>query len=145
MAGEPEQNLANHSRTDYLYVAGAGLIVVALLISLWGLISAPSVGSIGYVLLCAGIVCGYWRIRTYALILQDRIIMMEMRVRLERLLGSGEREKIAKLTRPQLIGLRFASDGELPELVEKTLRENLVKAGDIKKLVKNWQADHQRV
>jgi hypothetical protein len=78
-------------------------------------------------------------------LLQDRIIRMEMAVRLERVLGSMRRADIARLTLSQLIGLRFASDAELPELVDATLAGKLAAREDIKRSVKSWQADWLRV
>ncbi|MCL4692819.1 MAG: hypothetical protein KJ060_09960, partial [Candidatus Hydrogenedentes bacterium] len=53
--------------------------------------------------------------------------------------------KIPALKLSQLVGLRFASDAELPGLVQKVLDGNITNADDIKKLVKDWQADHLRV
>jgi hypothetical protein len=49
------------------------------------------------------------------------------------------------MTLPQLIGLRFASDEEMPALVQQVLDERITKADEIKKRVKNWQADDLRV
>jgi hypothetical protein len=143
MADEP-QNYANHRRTDYLYITGSIFALIGLLIAVWGL-KAMTLQSFGYFCLCVGIACGYYRLRTYSLIVQDRVIMLEMRVRLDRVLTGDIKSKIPQLTRRQLIGLRFASDAELPALVEKTLKENLAKADDIKKLVKDWQADNIRI
>ncbi|MCX5759710.1 MAG: DUF6526 family protein [Candidatus Hydrogenedentes bacterium] len=83
--------------------------------------------------------------RLYAVTLQDRIVRLEMQVRLERVLPDDWKPRIKELTLPQLIGLRFASDDEMPALVQKVLDEGIDKSDPIKRLVKNWQADHQRV
>jgi len=82
--------------------------------------------------------------RLYTLKMQDRIIRLEMRLRLAGLLKGDLEGKGNTLSVSQLVGLRFASDAELPDLVRKVLSENLTKSDDIKKLVKNWQADHLR-
>jgi hypothetical protein len=80
----------------------------------------------------------------YALTLQDRIILLEVRYRYFTL--TGERLELLedKLRKSQLLALRFASDEELPELVKRAIAEDL--SGDqIRKAVKSWRADHQRV
>ena len=41
----------------------------------------------------------------------------------------------------QLIGLRFASDAELPDLAAAVLRDHVQKRDQVKTLVKQWRAD----
>jgi len=83
-------------------------------------------------------------IRINALKAQDRVIRLEERLRLASLLSEPLRSRILDLTEPQLIALRFASDGECPELVEKALSSKMAPA-DIKKAIVNWRADTFRV
>lgn len=78
------------------------------------------------------------------LAIQDRVIRNEMRMRLERVLGAGAKDKIAKLSVANLVGLRFASDAELPSLVDRTLSGELSDRKAIKQAVKDWQGDHLR-
>lgn len=82
--------------------------------------------------------------RIFALKVQDRLIRLEMMLRLQKLLPSDLQARIGDLTAEQMIGLRFASDGELPELCRKVLQENITGRAPIKQMVKNWQADHLR-
>ena len=82
--------------------------------------------------------------RVMALTVQDRVIRLEMRLRLRELLPSSMEADIAKLTVRQLVALRFASDAELPELVQHVLKGELTGEKEIKAAVKNWQADWQR-
>jgi hypothetical protein len=84
------------------------------------------------------------KFRLYALKLQDRIIRLEERLRLTQLLSEPLRSRIPELTEDQLIGLRFASDAEVPKLVERALNEKL-KRKDIKKSIQNWRPDYWRV
>jgi hypothetical protein len=72
---------------------------------------------------------------------QDRVIRLEMRLRLQQVLPANLRERIPEFTVSQLVALRFASDDELPGLARKVLEEKLTDRKAIKRLVQNWQAD----
>jgi hypothetical protein len=76
--------------------------------------------------------------------LQDRIILLEMKVRCAELLPAGEDAKLARLTPAQVIGLRFASDEELGGLLDRAVRENL-SADEIKAAIRQWKPDSLRV
>jgi len=76
---------------------------------------------------------------------QDRIIRLEERIRLERVLPADLRGRIDDLTTDQLIGLRFAPDAEVPELARRALSGDLKTRSDIKSAIKNWRADHMRM
>jgi hypothetical protein len=82
--------------------------------------------------------------RTAALKVQDRVIRLEMRLRLATVLPQDTRSRINDLTPAQLVGLRFASDGELPGLVATVLKDNIQNKTAIKKMIKNWTPDHLR-
>jgi hypothetical protein len=82
--------------------------------------------------------------RFYALKAQDRVIRLEERARLTGLLAEPLCSRVSDLSEAQLIGLRFASDGEIPGLVQETLARKLPQA-DIKKAIKVWRADYFRV
>jgi hypothetical protein len=53
-------------------------------------------------------------------------------------------DRIPELTPRQLIGLRFASNAELPELVRRVFTGSLRDTTDIKKAVTHWQGDYLR-
>jgi hypothetical protein len=75
---------------------------------------------------------------------QDRVIRLEMRLRLERLLPPELRSRVSEFTVPQLVSLRFAGDDELPVLARQVLEEKLSDRKTIKRRIKNWQADFLR-
>jgi hypothetical protein len=82
--------------------------------------------------------------RVFALTVQDRVIRLEMRLRLQQLLSSDLRARIVDFTPSQLVALRFASDAELPDLARKVLDEKITDRKSIKQLVKTWQPDYLR-
>ena len=81
--------------------------------------------------------------RGYIVRLQDRIILLEMKVRGAELLTPEQQARLAAFTRRQVIALRFAPDAELPELVDRAARENLT-PDQIKRAIKTWVADLDR-
>ena len=84
-----------------------------------------------------------WISRAYIVRLQDRIIMLEMKVRAAELLPAGQDAQLAKLTRQQIVALRFASDEELGALLDRAVGENLAPK-DIKAAIKTWRPDLYR-
>ena len=83
-------------------------------------------------------------VRVQILTVQDRVIRLEMRLRLAQVVPPDLRTEIATLTVPQLVALRFASDAELPELTRDVLAGKLATQKEIKMRVKNWVGDYQR-
>ena len=78
--------------------------------------------------------------RSYIVRLQDRIIMLEMKVRCAELLPAGQDARLAELSPKQIAALRFASDGELGNLLDRAIREKLPPK-EIKRAVKHWRDD----
>ena len=81
--------------------------------------------------------------RTYTTTLQDRIIRMEMRLRCATLLSAAQQQTLWGLSKPQIVALRFASDAELPLLIERAARERL-SADQIKRAITHWVPDWDR-
>jgi hypothetical protein len=82
--------------------------------------------------------------RLYALKLQNRIILNEMRNRYFHLTGKTFDEKERELKLGQIIALRFASDAELLNLMDRAIAEKIT-AKEIKQQIKNWKGDYLRV
>jgi hypothetical protein len=79
--------------------------------------------------------------RIMALTVQDRVIRLEMRLRMAQVLPPDLRARIVDFSAGQLVALRFASDTELPELARKVLQDNVVDRAAIKKMIRDWQPD----
>lgn len=146
MSDPMPQTYANHvRRVPGLYVAGALALLVALAAQLVLLVLRPSVAGAAALLATFGAAVALAYARTSAQVVQNRLIRLEERLRLERLLPADLAARIPELTVSQLIGLRFASDAEVAELVRAVFAEGLVHRGEIKRRVRDWRADHLRV
>ena len=97
------------------------------------------------VIVAIALVTGIFISRSMPLRAQDRIIRLEERIRLERVLPGDMRGRIGNLTPEQFIGLRFAPDDEVPELTRRALNGELNTRADIKRAIRNWRPDHMRV
>lgn len=146
MADSPSQTYSNHRRFVPLYhYVTALLLVVYLLWSLYRLIRSFGLDSVMGLVLALAVALLFFYTRTFPLTAQDRIIRLEERLRLERLLPPELRGRIPELTPGQLIGLRFASDEEAPELCRRVLAGELKGREEIKKQIRAWRPDELRV
>ena len=85
-----------------------------------------------------------YKLRTYPLKVQDRVIRLEERLRLQSLAPTEWHAQIYRLSEEQLIALRFAADDEVVELAKQALEHNLNRK-QIKERIKGWRADNWRV
>ena len=143
---QTEQNYKNHARllpAFHFFVLPVFLLNVLNAVRLvW---VAPSLGT-GFALIVAvALLMTALLARIMALKAQDRVIRLEMRLRLREVLPPDLQSRIVELTPEHFIGLRFAGDAELPDLVRQALGGTLTTTKDIKLAVKDWQADHLRV
>ena len=144
MANKP-QSFASHAKFDpsfHFFVLPVLLINIFVVGYL--LFRHPGMGGAWLLLLSLALLILTGRVRSYATHLQDRIIRIEERLRLAALLPEPLRARIPELTDSQLVGLRFASDAELPALVQRALDEKLSRS-DIKKAIADWRPDYSRV
>lgn len=141
----PTQDYATHRHNPKLTGVGFMFVVLAVVgfALRWFGIGGRYAMALGVAGLIAAIQVLLTISRVYTTKLQDRIIKLEMRVRGMTLLTPAQQVILARLSRPQVVALRFASDAELPALVEQADREKLT-ADQIKRAIKNWVPDFDR-
>jgi hypothetical protein len=145
MANATPQCYANHSRLDPgFHFVLVPLVFVAIILSIISLVRHPGLHSALWLVLAIALLLTAGKARSNALKAQDRVIRLEERLRLSMLLPEAARQRIAELTEPQLIALRFASDAELPALAMRSLNEGLTNK-QIKTSIQTWRADTFRV
>ncbi len=145
MSETKPQSYANHARLDpWYHFFLAPVFLITLVVSIVHLVRHPHLGGVWNVVLAFALFVLVFKVRTYSLKVQDRVIRLEERLRLATLLPEPLRARIDELTVPQLIALRFAADAEIPALVERTLNEKLTQK-QIKQAIQNWRADNFRV
>jgi hypothetical protein len=139
------QDYASHRMLPLGYIACGVAILMYAAYQVWQATTAPSCGAGLAAAAGLALVVVWFNARRKAQIMQDRIIRLEMQVRLRLILPPERHPEIARLELAQLVGLRFASDAELPELVRRTLAGELATQDAIKRAVREWQPDHLRV
>jgi hypothetical protein len=144
MANEKPQNFENHARQIPAFVIGQFVLMVNVVGRLVALRDGITYRSVMNVLVGAALILLFGFARNSTLAVQNRLIRLEMRLRLAGLLPADLKPRIPEFTVDQLIALRFAGDVELPALARKVLDEKLNDRKTIKKLVKDWQADYLR-
>lgn len=123
---------------------GGFILLANLVITIAHLVRHPSYWNGWLVALSVLIIFPFLRIRIYPLKVQDRVIRLEERLRLQALTPAEWHPEIYRLTEDQLVGLRFAPDDEVVPLAKQALAENLNRK-QIKERIRTWRADHWRV
>ncbi len=144
MAQQP-QNYANHAR--FFPMFHVGVLVPFAANFFWAaykLTRGVSGDSVMALVMAIALILLALASRVQALTVQDRVIRLEMRLRLREVLPADLKARIGDLTLRQLVGLRFASDAQLPELVREVLGGQLTEEKAIKQKVTDWQADFLR-
>ena len=145
MAQAKPQSFDNHTRILPAYHMGAfGPLAINFLWSGSRVVSNFSADAVVALLVAVALLLIFFHARIFALTVQDRVIRLEMRLRLEKLLPADLRPRISELTVSQLVALRFASDEELPALARKVLSENITDRKAIKQMIQKWNPDYLR-
>lgn len=138
------QSYATHAHQPWLTNVAAGfwlLTVIGLVLCWVGYEDSGHPLAVGSFLLA--VLCLISITRVYTTRLQDRIILLEERLRAERLLSPAQRAQWDRLATKQVVALRFASDAEFAALFDRTLAEGLTPDA-IKRAITTWRADHLR-
>jgi len=142
---EAPQDFSHHTRRDPLFhFFIIPVFAITLIMSIVHLVRRPGLHSAWLIVITIAALLAIFKIRMYALRVQDRVIRLEERLRLATLIDPALRSQIVVLTEPQLVALRFASDAELPALAARAINEKLA-AAEIKKSIQTWRPDYWRV
>ena len=140
-----QQNFKNHGRVVPSYHIGVlGAFTAYLIWAIYRLFQTPEVETAIHVLVSSALLTMGISLRGQILRVQDRVIRLEMRLRMRDQLPTDVASRAAHLPVKQLIALRFASDQELGQLVREVLEGSVTDPKEIKKRITDWQADHLR-
>ncbi len=140
-----EQSYGNHARfSPFFHFFAFPILAINLVVTIVWLVKAPGLAAAWAALVAAALVALAYTARMMILRVQDRVIRQEERLRLAKLLPAELEPRIEQLTLRQIVGLRFASDAEVPELCKKVLDGTLEGEKELKQAVRSWRADHLR-
>jgi Family of unknown function (DUF6526) len=146
MTGSAPQTYASHRRfvPPYHFVTSA-ILLLNLVWALYQVFHAFGMGSVVNLLVAVALLLMFFHLRVFPLRAQDRIIRLEERLRLARLLPEDLRGRLDEISTGQLIALRFASDDEVVDLCRRVLKGELTGREEIKKEIRAWRPDHLRM
>jgi len=144
MSDDSVQNYGNHVRwfPPYHFVV-VPILVINFVVMVVRAVREPSLTTAWAALASLAIVAGLILCRMMVLSVQDRVIRLEEHLRLERLMP-GRHADIENLGRRQLMAIRFASDAEVPHLVDRIASGEIGTKDEIMRAVQHWRADHHR-
>jgi Na+-transporting methylmalonyl-CoA/oxaloacetate decarboxylase gamma subunit len=140
------QNYANHRKLVPLFHFGVGITFTAYFI--WTAIrllrDGITTATVMPFVLGLGLVFLFISIRSMVMRVQDRLIRLEMQLRLQQVLPADLRARLHELSVDHLVALRFAGDDEVVDLIRDILEGKLESRNAIKKKIRNWQGDYLR-
>jgi hypothetical protein len=139
------QSFKNHAKFDppyhfFLTIVSIASVIIAIIYC----VHHFCFNSVWLVVVALAAVVALFRMRQYPLKVQDRVIRLEERLRLQALAPAEWHTQIYRLTEDQLIALRFAADDEVVELAKQALEHNLNRK-QIKERIKSWRPDNWRL
>src|SRR5262245_27793018 len=120
------------------------VFMINVIVVAWLAYRAPSRLSVWQLVVAVALLMAALTARVMALAVQDRVIRLEMRLRMRELLPADLQARIPLVTREQCVALRFASDAELAGLVRRIAAGELKSNADIKRQITHWQPDYLR-
>jgi hypothetical protein len=145
MAEPDVQSYKNHGRVVPAYHIGVFFIFVANFIwAAYRLTGGVTGDAVVAFVLSIGLMLLFFSVRSQILTVQDRVIRLEMRLRFRALLAADTAARASALPIKQIVALRFASDAELPALINAVLSGQITDAKTIKQKVTDWQPDYLR-
>ena len=141
-----QQDFSNHTRVvPAFHMVALPILLLNLIDQIYRIVHLGfSFDTLTSLLLAVALIIVALYARLFALTVQDRVIRLEMRLRLEQVLPPDLKPRIPQFTVNQLVALRFASDAELPDLVRQVVDEKMDNRKSIKQLIKTWKADYLR-
>jgi hypothetical protein len=140
------QSYASHRRWHALFhFIGVPILSINAIVKIVQAVRFPSLTSAWDVVVAIALIISLYLARAYALTVQNRVIRLEERLRLQRCLPEELRGRVEELRTSQLIALRFCSDEELPELARAVLNGEVRDRKEIKRKIRSWRADWLRV
>jgi Family of unknown function (DUF6526) len=143
MATSAPQSLGNHARYVPFYHLVLALLIATNLAHAVMELRVYSREAVFQLIVALSLTLMYWYVRAFPVTVQDRVIRLEMQLRLQHL-APGLMDRFGELGVQQLTALRFAGDDELPALAGDVIEGRLRSPAEIKRSIQHWKPDHLR-
>lgn len=140
------QTYENHARfSPAWHFFAFPVLAINVIVAIVALVNDPGTGTAWGIVVALALAAAVFLARLSSLANQDRLIRLEERLRLQRLLPDDQQTSIEQLSMRQLIALRFAPDEELPELAQRCVAGEFASPKAIKQAIRTWRPDLHRV
>lgn len=139
------QSYATHRRFFPLYhFFAVPILAINILVAIAYCWRYPSKWYAWNIVVALGLAALALAARVMVLRVQDRVIRLEERLRLQQILPAELRSRVGELSTGQLIAMRFCEDSETPELCRAVLNGEVKGRNEIKQRIKKWRPDTLR-